>query len=235
LAAGHQQLVATARALVRRIGLLLMDEPLAHLDARAREAARVELKRLQQELGTTVLYVTNDQKEAMALGRRVAVLAGGRLQQVAPPRQLYGRPANTVVAGFIGERPMNLLPGELHPVGTGAEVVVGDDRLRVGGSALAASPYWRDWLDMPVTVGVRPEHLGRARPGHPFPRCLHGRVDLVEDHGAERFARIDLGFPGGVVWARLGADDRACPGDRLELAAAVESIMFFDPVGGSAI
>ena len=234
LSAGHRQAVATARALVRESTALLMDEPLANLDAHLRAGGRVEVKRVQRDLGITVLYVTNDQVEAMALGDRIAVLDDGRLQQVGPPREVYDRPANTMVAGFLGQPPMNLIPGEVTVAGGRFEVALGDDRLGLDPDAAERFPGLPDLADFPLIVGIRPEHLRPAGGGTPFERTLHGVVLEVEDHGTGAVARVDLGGRGLEVAVAV-PPGRLVPAEHIELEAAVERIRFFDAVTGTAV
>ncbi|MDQ1375396.1 MAG: sn-glycerol 3-phosphate transport system ATP-binding protein, partial [Actinomycetota bacterium] len=142
LSGGQRQRVALARAIVRQPAVFLMDEPLSNLDAKMRTATRAELVELHQRLGTTFVYVTHDQVEAMTMGSRVAVLEGGALQQVGAPQEVYDRPANTFVAQFIGSPPMNILPGPLAtPLGVGSsEVVVGvrPEHLQLGSTGIDA-------------------------------------------------------------------------------------------------
>jgi multiple sugar transport system ATP-binding protein len=235
LSAGHQQAVATARALVRESEALLMDEPLAHLDAKMRGQARVELKRVHRELGVTIVYVTNDQVEAMALGDRMALLDHGEVQQFDEPRRVYDRPANTMVAGFLGSPPMNLLPAELEATEGGADLLVGTDRIRLDAAALASSPALPTWFGRPVTVGIRPEWLRPAGPGVPFERTLHGKVSRTEDHGSEHIVDVSLGLPGVDALVRLGAAAAVQPGDPVELEITLNRLVFFDPASGFSI
>jgi multiple sugar transport system ATP-binding protein len=235
LSAGHRQAVATARSVVRDADALLMDEPLVHLDAKARIDGRVELRRLHRDVGSTILYVTNDQVEAMSLGDRIVVLDEGRLQQVDAPLRVFRDPVNTMVAGFVGTPPMNLIPGELVESPGGAYVLVGTDRLTLDDSALAAMPGWRAHLGVPVTVGIRPQDLTEPRPGTPFAHCLHGTVAGIEDHGGERFAAVDLGVAGVRVVARLRAGGPERTGDRVELEAVTHRIRCFDAATGRAL
>jgi multiple sugar transport system ATP-binding protein len=235
LSAGHRQAVATARSVVRESAALLMDEPLAHLDAAARTQGRIELRRLHRELGATVLYVTNDQVEAMSLGDRIAVFDEGRLQQVDEPMRVYREPANTTVAEFIGTPQMNLVPGELVADPDGVHALVGNDRIALDDEALAAMPGWRGYVGELVTVGIRPQDLTEPSPGAPFPRCLHGRVTGIEDHGGERYAAADLGVPGVRVVARLRAGGPERVGDPVELEVAVGRVRCFDPATGRAL
>ena len=161
LSGGQRQRVAMGRALVRQPTVFLMDEPLSNLDARLRVQIRAELSELLERLGATTLYVTHDQAEAMTLGDRVAVLDRGRLQQVAPPQELYERPANTFVAGFIGNPPMNLFPARLTAAAGGLRLRLGEQALPLEWPAPLAE-RWRAWLDTPLTAGIRPEHLRLA-------------------------------------------------------------------------
>lgn len=155
LSGGQRQRVAMGRALVRQPSVFLMDEPLSNLDARLRGQIRAELSELLQRLNATTLYVTHDQAEAMTLGKRVAVLDHGQLQQVAAPQELYEQPANAFVAGFIGNPPMNLLPATL--------AAGSDNRLRLHlGEQSVPTPNptaWRQWLETPLQIGIRPEYL----------------------------------------------------------------------------
>lgn len=236
LSAGHQQAVATARALVRSSAALLMDEPLANLDARLRALGRVEVKRIHRELGATFLYVTNDQQEAMALADRLAILDAGRLQQVGPPGEVYDRPVNTMVASFLGAPPMNLLPAELALSEDGAiDLLVGTDRLRLDEGALSTFPEHREWLGVPITVGIRPELLRPSRGRAPFSSTLHGRVDWVEDQGARIVLTVDLGVPEVRASTVLRPPGSYRLGDLIELAVAIERLVFFDPGNGRAL
>ena len=166
LSGGQRQRVAMGRALVREPSVFLLDEPLSNLDAKLRAQVRAEIGDLQRRTGTTMIYVTHDQVEAMTLGRRIAVLHRGQLQQVADPQTLYAAPSNPFVAGFIGSPPMNLFPAELEPAGTGeyrvrsAGQIVGlikAERARQTLAATAEAP--------PLTAGIRPEALRPAEAG----------------------------------------------------------------------
>jgi multiple sugar transport system ATP-binding protein len=170
LSGGQRQRVAMGRAIVRQPRAFLMDEPLSNLDAKLRVQMRAEIGQLQRSLGITTIYVTHDQTEAMTLGTRVAVLSGGLLQQLAPPTELYRRPANLFVAGFIGSPPMNLIDAVLERGGasasadaTGPEVVFGPHRLPVPPSVLAEHPGLEGYLGREIVLGIRPEHLSDAK------------------------------------------------------------------------
>src|SRR5689334_667191 len=160
LSGGQRQRVAMGRAIVRDPKVFLFDEPLSNLDAQLRVQMRVELKRLQQELGTTSIYVTHDQVEAMTLADRLVVMNAGNVDQIGPPLDLYERPATVFVAGFIGSPAMNLVAGRLDPDG----VAIGDLVLARDGTA--GEPAGQ--AGRPVTIGLRPEHLALADDG-PIP------------------------------------------------------------------
>ncbi|UVE96750.1 ABC transporter ATP-binding protein [Dietzia sp. B32] len=198
LSGGQRQRVAMGRAIVRRPKVFCMDEPLSNLDAKLRVSTRGEIAGLQRRLGVTTVYVTHDQVEAMTMGTRVAVLNAGVLQQVAAPRELYDRPVNAFVAGFIGTPAMNLV-----------EVAVEGGRARVGDAEVEV-PAALDGRDR-ITLGARPEDLRPVGPGEPG---FDLTVDLVEELGAEAFAyghtdagertaiRLDRGH-GTVVGERI--------------------------------
>jgi multiple sugar transport system ATP-binding protein len=180
LSGGQQQRVALARAIAYRPQVFLFDEPLSNLDARLRLEARSFLKRLQHELGTTTVYVTHDQSEALALADRMAVMEAGRVRQLGTPVEVFRRPANLFVAGFIGSTPMNLL-----------EATVDDGDLRVGRSRLPVPAVVRPHLSAgdKVVVGVRPEYAQLAaeeRPG-----AIAGRVTLLESLGSAFLVSVE--------------------------------------------
>ncbi len=181
LSGGQRQRVALGRAIVREPAVFLLDEPLSNLDAKLRGAMRVELKRLHQRLGTTMIYVTHDQVEAMTLGDRVAVLHAGRVQQVGPPMEVYDRPANRFVAGFLGSPPMNFLRAEVE----GGALRFTD--LTWEGEPLPLPAHLADVPPGPVEVGVRPEDV-RLAAGGPGLRC---RVAVCEPLGAETIVTAD--------------------------------------------
>jgi multiple sugar transport system ATP-binding protein len=173
LSGGQRQRVAMGRALVRDPTVFLLDEPLSNLDAKLRVQVRAEIGELQRRTGTTMIYVTHDQVEAMTLGDRVAVLKQGQLQQVAPPRELYERPANAFVAGFIGNPPMNLFPSQLiSDSHHGMAITLGEQRV-----PLVPGTHERlhAWLEQPLLAGIRPEAVQLAD------RAAEGIVMTVAD------------------------------------------------------
>ncbi len=192
LSAGHRHSVATARALVRESRVLLMDEPLALLDAQIRGRTRAEIARLHQDLGTTTLYVTNDRHEAMALGDRVAIFDDtGKLRQVDPPVEIYRRPRSLFVADFVGE--LNYTTVRLERDSDGWWLPLGNDRFMLDTAVLAGTPDLEQHGDEQVVVGVRPEHLAIAPPGTPFANCLHGTVSRVDDVGSFSDVQVEVG------------------------------------------
>jgi len=216
LSGGQRQRVALARAIVRRPAAFLMDEPLSNLDAKLRIQTRAELVELHRRLGTTVVYVTHDQVEAMTMADRVAVMDAGRLQQVGAPQEVYDRPANAFVARFIGSPPMNLLPA-----------TAGDDGIAVAGGSLPAPPGAS--VHGPVTVGVRPEHLRDASPGE---RALAVQLRVVESLGHERLLVCDTGDGDPVIVRRPA--DAAVPehGATLRLTVDAANVHVFDRASG---
>jgi multiple sugar transport system ATP-binding protein len=197
LSGGQRQRVAMGRAIVREPQAFLMDEPLSNLDAKLRVQMRAEISRIQRDVGVTTIYVTHDQTEAMTLGDTVAVLKKGLLQQVDSPQNLYRRPANLFVAGFIGSPSMNFAMAQVEPAGDGACVSFGEHRLSLDGSALAQRPALRSYLGQPVVVGIRPETLADAalEPGTPQGRRMRAMIDLREDMGYEVLVHFTVKVP----------------------------------------
>jgi multiple sugar transport system ATP-binding protein len=176
LSGGQRQRVALARAIVRTPQVFLMDEPLSNLDAKLRVTMRAEIKHLQHELGVTTIYVTHDQIEAMTLAHRVAVMNAGRIQQLATPEEIYDRPANLFVAGFIGSPPMNLLPGEIEPGG-----------FRAPGVSIRAPEIAARGA---VVLGVRPEDVSVTAPGS---GDFDGLIYAVELTGEANLVTVSVG------------------------------------------
>ena len=219
LSGGQRQRVAMGRAIVRNPKVFLFDEPLSNLDAKLRVQMRVEIKRLQQELGTTSLYVTHDQVEAMTLADRLIVMNGGNVDQIGPPLELYERPATAFVAGFIGSPAMNLVPGRLDET----SVTIGDITLPHGRAVRGAA-------GRPVTVGLRPEHLGLDKAG-PIPL----RLDLLERLGADTILHGRIGGDGAAVTARGEGTLAPRLGEVLPLAIRPEHIHLFDLATGRCL
>ena len=227
LSGGQRQRVALARAIVRRPQAFLMDEPLSNLDAKLRVQTRADLIELQRRLEATVVYVTHDQTEAMTMGHRIAVMSNGELQQIGPPQEVYDRPANLFVAGFIGTPPMNVIP---------AEVVRADGALAV--ALPGAHVPLREELAAAVTtsgtgevvVGVRPEHLVIGEHG-----AVPATVSVVESLGYERNVGCRLD-DGTLVIARQEIEAPVPHVDSsVRLAAEPGHLHVFDAVSGDRI
>jgi multiple sugar transport system ATP-binding protein len=197
LSGGQRQRVAMGRAIVRRPQAFLMDEPLSNLDAKLRVQTRAEIARLQNDLGTTTIYVTHDQVEAMTMGDRVAVMRKGELQQVATPQDLYDRPVNLFVGGFIGSPAMNMLEATLVRSNGGLAVEAGGQRLSVDQELISAQPALKSYEGKKVVLGIRPEDLEDAAIAKDVPadRRLHGKVELIEALGSEIMAHFTIDAP----------------------------------------
>jgi len=219
LSGGQRQRVAMGRAIVRDPDLFLFDEPLSNLDAKLRVEMRTEIKRLHDRLGTTVVYVTHDQIEAMTLGTRVAVMRDGVIQQLGDPQTIYDEPANLFVAGFIGSPSMNFLRGRLERTDTGMTLRFGDQALHLPGAAEESRRY----VGQEVIAGIRPESL-RSEDGD---ASLSGVVDVVEPTGSDTMAIVSVG--GQFVTARLGARERPAVGERISLSVESAAVSLFDP------
>jgi multiple sugar transport system ATP-binding protein len=213
LSGGQRQRVAMGRAIVRKPKVFLFDEPLSNLDAKLRVQMRSEIKQLHHRLGTTIIYVTHDQVEAMTMADKIVVMRGGNIEQVGAPLALYDRPANTFVAGFIGSPAMNFLPGTLSD---GAVVLPGGTKLPVKAMAAPASGK--------VTVGVRPEDLKVAGSG------IGGEIVLVEPTGSETQLLVRI----GDVTATVTTRDRVglAVGERIFLDAEPGRLHLFDDASG---
>ena len=219
LSGGQRQRVALGRAIVRQPSVFLFDEPLSNLDAKLRVQTRTEISKLHSDLGATMVYVTHDQVEAMTMGDRIVVLDGGHIQQVAPPLELYNRPANTFVASFIGSPAMNLVKGAV------ADGVFTAGALRVAG---LAGDVRGD-----VTMGIRPEDLyteadspDDRRLSEPVP----GTLEVMEPMGNEIFAYVRVA-PESQVVARLEPQPLGAPGDALGLRLDLDKVHLFDADG----
>jgi multiple sugar transport system ATP-binding protein len=194
LSGGQRQRVAMGRAIVRQPQVFLMDEPLSNLDAKLRVQMRAEISRIQRELGTTTIYVTHDQIEAMTMGDRVAVMRKGELQQMDTPQNLYSDPANLFVASFIGSPSMNLVEAEIRSSNGSVVARIGDQDLTIPAPVVAERPALRQYDGRVVALGIRPEQLedaSMARDGL-YDDRLRGRVLLTEALGAELLAHVEV-------------------------------------------
>ena len=230
LSGGQRQRVALGRAIARNPQVFLMDEPLSNLDAKLRTETRTQIVKLQRQLKTTTIYVTHDQVEAMTMGDRIAVMQGGKIQQIATPLELYHQPANQFVAEFIGSPPMNFLP-----------VRVETPRLLVHPQfQLELSADWGDtlaaYLGRSITLGIRPEHLNLSNPssGNQNSGHLPVTVDLVESLGNDTYLFVNLAAAHNLQ-VRLTSDHQAMIGEQLWLAIDPEKLHFFNPETGQRI
>jgi multiple sugar transport system ATP-binding protein len=197
LSGGQRQRVAMGRAIVREPQAFLMDEPLSNLDAKLRVQMRAEISSLQDELGVTTVYVTHDQIEAMTMGDRVAVMRKGELQQVAPPQELYDRPVNLFVAGFIGSPTMNMMEARVEEEAGGLALTIGEQRIKLGQETRRQHPALEGYVGRTVVLGVRPEDLEDAALAKEAPedRRLRGKLMLREALGSEVVAHFEIEAP----------------------------------------
>lgn len=223
LSGGERQRVALARAIVRHPRAFLMDEPLSNLDAKLRLQMRAELKRLQSDLGTTTVYVTHDQAEAMTLGHRVAVMNQGRLQQFDTPLVIYNQPANRFVAEFVGIPSMNFIEGERK--GQSLATLGVDLPLSAAQNAALGN------ATRTLTVGIRPEHV-KVSPV-PVDGWLRASVYVTELMGSEAFVFLEVG--GHRIVARAAADFRAEPETSVWLKLEMSKAHFFEPHSGNRL
>jgi ABC-type sugar transport system ATPase subunit len=225
LSGGQQQRVGVARALVRRPSVLLLDEPISHLEVELRARMRIELKRMQRELAVTAIYVTHDQAEAMAMADRIGVMNLGRLQQVGTPDEIYRHPANLFVAGFVGEPPMNFLAGRLLREDEGMVVSVGG--LRIPLPADVATSLERVPARAEVVVGLRPTALELfAAP--PQDGAAAGQIRFLERRGDTQIATVALGDT--MVLAEVPVALRFREGDQVWVGASPSDLHLFDPL-----
>jgi len=225
LSGGQRQRVALARAIVRSPQVFLMDEPLSNLDAALRVQTRADIVSLQDRLGTTTLYVTHDQVEAMTMGDRIAVLDHGVLQQVAPPQDLYAHPANVFVAAFLGSPGMNLVPATLAAGPDGPELTVAGGSVRIPASATVAGSSGTR-----VTVGIRPEGLRLDPDGE-----VAATVTIVELLGAEAHVICRLGDDTRLVIRQEASATRPSIGEAVRVAVEEGSVHLFDGASGERL
>ncbi len=227
LSGGQRQRVALGRAIVREPKVFLMDEPLSNLDAKLRVQTRAEIARIHRRLGTTIVYVTHDQVEAMTMGDRIAVMKDGILQQVGTPEELYLHPANLFVAGFIGSPAMNFVTVTT----AGGEIMMGKSRLTLAGEPAKVVAAQTPGADL--TIGFRPEHLELANGTGDTAMRFPAVVDVVEYMGNEELihARVE----GNDIVAILPSDRKVKTGDQVELAVPLNRLFVFDPESEKAL
>jgi multiple sugar transport system ATP-binding protein len=264
LSGGQRQRVAMGRAIVRQPQAFLMDEPLSNLDAKLRVQMRADIKKLQSDLGVTTIYVTHDQVEAMTMGDSVAVMRKGELQQVAPPEELYERPVNMFVGGFIGSPAMNMLAATVERRNGTLEVVAGTARIALEDDLLAIQPALSSYEGRQIVLGIRPESLEDASldeggervrlRGHATMRealgaevLIHFTIEarraitsevreLAEDVGDDRaFDQLESASAIATLVGRFNSRTRIRAGDALEAVVDVRGLHFFDAESGNAI
>ena len=264
LSGGQRQRVAMGRAIVRQPQAFLMDEPLSNLDAKLRVQMRAEISGIQRDLKTTTIYVTHDQVEAMTMGDRVAVIRKGELQQVASPQELYDKPVNLFVGGFIGSPAMNLLEATLAGANGGLVVEAGDQQITLDEETLGERPALKAYEGRQVVLGIRPEDLEDAELEQVAPgdKRMRARVELREALGSEILVHFsvkarpavtedvrelarDIGDESTVeakaeashttMVGRFGPRSQVRVGDVMEVAVDTRSLHFFDPETGDAI
>ena len=223
LSGGQRQRVAVCRAIVRDPVAFLFDEPLSNLDAKLRVTARAEIRKLQRRLGTTSIYVTHDQTEAMTMGDRIVVMDLGKILQVGPPIELYDRPVNRFVAGFLGSPAMNFIEGRAHQSEGRLELDAGALRFPLPEGCREGDAY---------TLGFRPEHMG-FREGGARLVSAEGRVELVEPLGSDTFVALDLG--GEVLTVKEEGHFRARVGERIRVFFDLENAHLFDGDTGARV
>jgi multiple sugar transport system ATP-binding protein len=264
LSGGQRQRVAMGRAIVRNPHAFLMDEPLSNLDAKLRVQMRAEISRIQRTLGVTTMYVTHDQTEAMTMGDLVAVMKKGVLQQVDSPQELYARPVNLFVAGFIGSPAMNMVEATLQRENGALYAKFGSSQVRIDDEDVASRPRLREYDGATVVMGVRPEDIEDAAFATDIPddRRVDVDVELTEAMGAEIYVHFAIDAPPVItedtrelahdaealgdleaeaaanrsfLVARVNARSAAREGSRLTLALDTRSLHFFDLQTGESI
>jgi multiple sugar transport system ATP-binding protein len=265
LSGGQRQRVAMGRAIVREPKAFLMDEPLSNLDAKLRVQMRTELGRLHHRLGSTTVYVTHDQVEAMTLGDRVAVLKSltarrpNNLQQVAPPSELFYNPANLFVAGFIGSPAMNMITGRIEGSGEDVWAVFGPYRVKIDKQALDRHPGLEDFTNQDLVIGIRPGDFEDSRVApRDGDRSIDVAVEVTEVLGSETFVHFSVDVPpvitpeieelladSGADAASLGTDTKFSSrissdvdveaGESAKLVIDTAKLHFFDPVTGDRV
>jgi multiple sugar transport system ATP-binding protein len=264
LSGGQRQRVAMGRAIVRQPQAFLMDEPLSNLDAKLRVQMRAEIARLQHDLGVTTVYVTHDQVEAMTMGDRVAVMRKGELQQVAEPQELYDRPVNLFVGGFIGSPAMNMVEAKLTRSNGQLVATAGSHAITLDGETIASRPALESYVGADVILGVRPEDLEDAAlvPDTPADRRITGTVRLRESLGSEVMVHLEVDAPPALTEdvrelaqdmdavaiqsldddaskttfvGRFNARSRVREGEVAEVAIDTRTLHLFDPGTGLGI
>ncbi len=224
LSGGQRQRVALGRAIVRNPKVFLLDEPLSNLDAKLRAQMRTEISKLYQRLGTTFIYVTHDQTEAMTMGTRIVVMKDGFIQQVDTPQHLYDLPCNMFVAGFIGSPQMNFINATVGKDGNTTTLNFADYKVPVPADKAAKLA---DYVGKEVVFGIRPEHV-HDEPDElaKAPITLEANVDVTELMGAEIYLYVNIA--GQPITARVEPTSTAKPGDKIKIAFSLDKLHIFD-------
>ena len=234
LSGGQRQRVAIGRAVVRDARLFLFDEPLSNLDAQLRDGMRAEIKRLHQDLGKTMIYVTHDQIEAMTLADRIVLMRDGVVEQQGRPLDLFERPVNKFVAGFLGSPQMNFVTVRIEATGDKLELVFEDDRRLPLDKSRAAAV--QPWVGSTIIAGIRPEHMTRAGAEEhrkPSDAKLPVLVELVEPTGTRTYVQFRLN--GEPITAELPSHLVDSPGTEIDLLVDMNRVMLFDPASEKVI
>jgi multiple sugar transport system ATP-binding protein len=236
LSGGQRQRVAMGRALARDPSLFLFDEPLSNLDAKLRVEMRTEIKQLHQRMGTTIVYVTHDQIEAMTLGDRIAVMKDGEVQQFGAPREIYDNPTNMFVAGFMGSPSMNFIPSKVvsenGSIGVRVEAGAGDFVLPVNG----AGERLQSWVDSEIVLGLRPEMITQRveeKVNSDTTRVASCAVNVVEPTGPDTLVFVQMND--NKVVCRVEPESAVDAGNNMELMFDVSKAVFFDPESGARV
>ncbi|HBU96902.1 ABC transporter ATP-binding protein [Thalassospira lucentensis] len=231
LSGGQRQRVAMGRALVRDPDIFLFDEPLSNLDAKLRVDMRTEIKKLHQRLGSTIVYVTHDQIEAMTLASRIAVMKGGILQQFDTPQNIYERPNNMFVAGFIGSPSMNFMDATLRDENGTLSVHIDREGSPISLPLFEAPESYRAYTGKKVVFGIRPEALTHKRSSSDSADSQYvnfdSKVEVIEPTGADTMTVIEIA--GKEIVARVRPDRAPTPGESMTFSADMSQISLFDP------
>ncbi len=237
LSGGQRQRVAMGRALARNPSIFLFDEPLSNLDAKLRVEMRTEIKMLHQRIGTTIVYVTHDQIEAMTLAQRIAIMKDGILQQLDTPQKVYEDPANLFVAGFIGSPSMNFIPCHVVKSGQAIGLMLHTDEGRTYTLPVGQADHPLDrWMDREIILGLRPEHISDSFPHQEEDQQIHGiecKVKVIEPTGPDTL--MFVGINKKEVTCRVRPDEARSPGENMPLMIDTSKAVFFEPDSGKRI
>ncbi|MGC3965682.1 MAG: sn-glycerol-3-phosphate ABC transporter ATP-binding protein UgpC [Rhodocyclaceae bacterium] len=229
LSGGQRQRVAMGRAIARDPAMFLFDEPLSNLDAKLRVEMRTEIKLLHQRLGTTIVYVTHDQIEAMTLGDKIAVMKLGEVQQFGSPREIYDNPANLFVAGFMGSPSMNFISARVNEMGSGYGLALENNGERFVFPAVNANGEMKHWLGKEIVFGIRPEQITQvgegATNGHIVRQAL--KIDITEPTGPDTLVLAHVN--GAKLTCRVHPSFAVPPGEKMPLQFDLSKSVYFDP------